>query len=86
MSGVVGALEAMKERSDFLPLLESIDIPTLVVAGREDRLVSLESSQGLAAAIPGAHFTAIAETGHLTPMEQPVVTGRVVREFLESIS
>jgi pimeloyl-ACP methyl ester carboxylesterase len=83
--GITGALEAMRDRSDSTPLLPSIDVPTLVVAGREDRLVSVESSQRLAAAIPGAQFTAIAEAGHLTPMEQPISTARVLREFLDSI-
>lgn len=84
--GVVGALEAMKARCDSTDLLPHIEVPTLVVAGKEDRLISFESSKSLADAIPGAHFTVIAEAGHLTPMEQPIATGRVVREFLESIS
>jgi 3-oxoadipate enol-lactonase len=84
--GVVGALEAMKVRNDATELLAHIAVPALVVAGKEDRMIPLESSQSLARAIPGAQFTVIPEAGHLTPMEQPIATGRVIREFLESLS
>ncbi len=84
--GVIGALEAMRDRSDSTSLLPSIDVPTLVVAGKEDRIVPIESVQEMAAAIPEAQFTAIADAGHLTPMEQPISTGRVIREFLDSIT
>jgi 3-oxoadipate enol-lactonase len=84
--GVVGALEAMKARNDATELLPHIDVPTLVVCGKEDQLIPLASSQALANAIPGAQFTVIADAGHLTPMEQPDATGRVIREFLESLS
>ena len=84
--GIVGALEAMKNRVDSTDLLPQIDVPTLVVAGREDGLVSLESSQSMAVGVPGAQFTVINGAGHLTPLEQPIATGRVIREFLESIS
>jgi len=84
--GVIGALEAMRDRNDSRQQLSSIDVPTLVVAGKEDRLISVQASQELAAAIPGAQFTVIAEAGHLTPMEQPISTGRVIRQFLDSIA
>lgn len=84
--GMIAALGAMKTRNDSTDLLPNIDVPTLVVAGKEDRLIPLESSRFLAGAIPGAQFTVIAEAGHLTPMEQPIATGRVIGEFLESLS
>lgn len=85
MQGVVGAIEAMKGRTDYSGVLSHIDVPTLVVAGREDRLISVDRSQALASAIPDAQFTVIGDAGHVTPMEQPIATGRVIREFLESI-
>lgn len=83
-AGVVGALRAMRDRVDATPSLATVTVPTLVVAGREDRVVPMEESKAMAAAIPGAQFTAIAEAGHLTPMEQPIVLSRVLAEFLEA--
>jgi pimeloyl-ACP methyl ester carboxylesterase len=84
-AGVIGAITAMKERADSTPLLADIDVPTLVIAGREDRMIPVELSRAMADQIPGAQFTVIAEAGHLTPMEQPIATSRVIGEFLEAL-
>ncbi|MEE8135210.1 MAG: hypothetical protein V3T56_09125 [Gemmatimonadales bacterium] len=40
----------------------------------------------MAEAIPGAHYTVIPDAGHLTPVEQPIATGRVVGEFIEALA
>jgi pimeloyl-ACP methyl ester carboxylesterase/acyl-CoA thioesterase FadM len=85
-SGVIGAISAMKERSDSTQLLGEIDFPTLVVAGRDDQLIPVDYSKAMAERIPNAHFTVMAGAGHLAPMEQPIATSRVVGEFLESLS
>jgi pimeloyl-ACP methyl ester carboxylesterase len=84
-TGIIGALTAMRERVDSTPLLREIDLPTLVVAGREDQLVSVEEARSMAGLIKGAHFTVLAGAGHLAPMEQPIAASRLVGEFLESL-
>ena len=84
-AGVVGALMAMKERRDATAGLAEIDVPTLVIAGREDQLISLDCARTMAGQIPGAQFTSIAAAGHLTPLDQPKSTGRVIGEFLEAL-
>jgi pimeloyl-ACP methyl ester carboxylesterase len=85
-AGIVGALTAMKERRDSTAFLEEISVPTLVVAGKEDHMISEEQSRSMADRIPGAQYTVIPEAGHLTPMEQPIATSRVIAEFLELLS
>jgi len=84
-AGIIGAITAMKERADSTPLLKDIDVPTLVIAGREDRMIPVGQSRAMADQIPGAQFTVIAEAGHLPPMEQPIATSRVIGEFLEAL-
>ncbi len=84
--GAVAALHAMKDRADSTSLLGEIQVPTLVIAGREDAIVPVTEARQMADAIPGAQFTAIPEAGHLTPLEQPISMGRVVREFLDALS
>jgi pimeloyl-ACP methyl ester carboxylesterase len=84
-TGVIGALSAIKQRPDSRPDLGAITVPTLVVAGREDQLIPAESSRFMADRIPDAHLTMIAGAGHLSPMEQPTATSRVISEFLESL-
>lgn len=84
-AGAVGALRAMRDRQDASDVLGSVDVPALVVAGMDDRLIPLRDARSLADQIPGAQFTQIPEAGHLTPMEQPIALSRVVREFLEAL-
>ena len=85
VKGVVGALRAMRDRADATPLLGKIQVPALVIAGRDDQLIPPAVSRQLADAIPGAQFTLIPDAGHLCPLEQPVATSRVIAEFLEAI-
>jgi pimeloyl-ACP methyl ester carboxylesterase len=84
--GVVAALVAMRDRPDSAALLSDIQVPTLVVSGREDAIIPASESKHMAEAIPGAHYTVIPDAGHLTPVEQPIATGRVVGEFLEALA
>lgn len=84
--GVVGALRALRDREDLSSLLGEIDVPTLVVAGREDKVAPGPQTRAMANAIPGAQYTVIPEAGHLAPMEQPVATVRVVTEFLQLLA
>jgi pimeloyl-ACP methyl ester carboxylesterase len=84
-SGLIGALKAMREREDSTSLLSTIDVPTLVVGGRDDQLMPVGTARELAGRIPGAQFTLIPEAGHVTPLEQPIALSRVVGEFLESL-
>src|SRR5207245_3568216 len=46
-------------------------LPTLVVWGESDRIVDPEYGRAYAAAIPGARFVLLAETGHLPQLETP---------------
>jgi 3-oxoadipate enol-lactonase len=83
VSGVVGALRAMKERPDSTPLLPVIGVPTLVVVGQEDELAPLAIAKAMADAIPSGAMTVIPGAGHLSPLEAPTAVSRVLSEFLE---
>jgi 3-oxoadipate enol-lactonase len=86
VSGLIGAVRAMRNREDLSGQLQGIEVPTLVVAGREDRLIPGTQTRALAQAVPGAQYTEIPAAGHLVPLEQPVATGRVVTEFLQLLA
>jgi pimeloyl-ACP methyl ester carboxylesterase len=63
--------------------LRRIDVPTLVVHGRRDRMIPLANAEQLAAAIPGATLRVLADCGHLYPTEQPEIDAAIAG-FLES--
>jgi pimeloyl-ACP methyl ester carboxylesterase len=83
--GVIGGLRAMAERRDSTDLLDSIDIPTLVVNGAEDTFTPTAEMRALAAAIPGSRFEVIQGGGHVCPYEKPAAFNHLVGEYLASL-
>lgn len=80
--GFLRQQKAIMTRSDFLPLLPSIAVPTLVLCGRQDSLTPLAFHEEMAAAIPGARLVVVEESGHLPPLERPAATHGALREWL----
>ena len=86
LQGVTAALAAMRDRIDSRPLLPQINVPTFVVAGADDRLIPVSSSQLIAAAAPSATLTIIPGAGHLVPLERPAEFNGEVRRFLATLA
>jgi pimeloyl-ACP methyl ester carboxylesterase len=64
--------------------LHRIAVPTLVLWGASDRIVTSDYGRGYAALIPGARFETIAEAGHHPELEQPhAFVARVARFFAD---
>ncbi len=51
--------------------LTRIQVPALVVWGREDRINDLRNGEALAQAIPGSELVIIGQAGHFPHLEQP---------------
>jgi len=85
VSGIVGALRALRDRPDSTPLLARIRVPVLVVAGDDDQIVPAAGMQEMAGAIAGARFVVIPGGGHLAPLEQPTAVNRILADFLGQI-
>jgi pimeloyl-ACP methyl ester carboxylesterase len=83
--GVIGALGAMAARPDSTSLLETIDVPTLVLGGAEDTLTPPVELRTLASAIPGSRFELLERCGHVCPFERPAAFNHVVSEFLGTL-
>jgi 2-succinyl-6-hydroxy-2,4-cyclohexadiene-1-carboxylate synthase len=65
-----------------LARLETISVPTLVIAGDEDTLSSPGYLRRLAEHIPGSKFVLIEQAGHSGFWEQPEAWNRAVLDFL----
>ncbi|MGH3706470.1 MAG: alpha/beta fold hydrolase, partial [Agromyces sp.] len=68
---------------DRRPDLGSVAVPTIVVAGAHDAVVSPAAMRELADAVPGARFVEVEGAAHLIPLEAPVETARLLREQLD---
>ena len=68
---------------DISGAVPDISVPTLVLAGENDRVEKIDSLQrALVPNIPTARMTVIPETGHLSPLEVPERIASEIRAFL----
>jgi 3-oxoadipate enol-lactonase len=81
-AGVIGALLGMAERPDSTVLLAQIAVPTLVITGADDTLISPAESKILAQAVRGAQLKVIPQAGHLVAFEQADEFNHVLEEWL----
>lgn len=83
VAGIAGALRGMALRADSNDFLPSIKVPTLIITGADDQLISPKESENMAKQIPDATLHIIPSAGHLPSVEKPVEFNRVLGEFLE---
>jgi pimeloyl-ACP methyl ester carboxylesterase len=70
-------------RHDATGYLGEIRVPTLVVAGEDDRFTPAARSRLLAGSIPGAKLMLVRGGTHSLPIEMPDLVNLAVRRFLE---
>jgi pimeloyl-ACP methyl ester carboxylesterase len=64
----------------LLDRLGGIAIPTLVLWGASDQIVTPAYGQAYAAAIPRAHFEVLPAAGHMPQMETPDLVLQTIRD------
>ena len=82
VDGIVGALDAMRERPDATGTLAGITVPTLVVVGAEDVLTPPKDARALAAGIPGATLVELPAAGHVSAWERPEAFADALAAFV----
>jgi len=82
---IAAALRALATRPDSTPLLATITVPTLVLAGEHDVIIKPDEMQAMAGKIPGAQFVSIPNAGHMAPLEQPAAANAAIRQFLSAL-
>ncbi len=67
---------------DRRELLPRVDVPTLVLAGADDRTAPASVMQRMTEKIPGAEYVVLDGCGHLGPMDQPDEFNQALGGFL----
>jgi pimeloyl-ACP methyl ester carboxylesterase len=62
------AITGLDHTGSLTPLLQ---IPTLVLTGDKDKLIPMEHSEQIVAALPDAEFVVIPDAGHMVLLEKP---------------
>ena len=78
------ACNSMAE-ADHRDLLSSIDAPTLVICGEEDRVTPPKLSAQLAEGIPNSTLVHVEAAGHLANQEKPTDFNAEVSKFIRSV-
>jgi 3-oxoadipate enol-lactonase len=73
------------ERFDGRPLLAQVKVPTLVVAGADDKLTPPSMSEELAAGIEGARLEVLEKAGHMAASEQGDAFNALVGDFARGL-
>lgn len=72
---------AAASRPDYRASLAAISVPTLILAGEEDRIVAPDRSREIAAAIPHADLKLVPVCGHVPQREAPDFTAAALRHW-----
>ncbi len=80
------AMRARSERIDYLNIvLPEIDIPTLVIVGREDEFTPVAKAEELKKNLHNCKLVVIEDAGHMPNLEQPEIFNKVALDFLNSL-
>jgi pimeloyl-ACP methyl ester carboxylesterase len=72
-------LAAIYASGDRTAALNQLEVPTLVIHGRDDTLITPSGATATAEAIPGAHLLLVGDMGHdLPPQLWPVVVSAII--------
>ncbi len=82
LEGVIGSLQAMKNRPDYSSILPYLNLPTLIIHGKDDVLASVAESEKMAQMIPESRLEVISDAGHMVNMEQPESFNSILSDFI----
>ena len=82
--GFVNETRATMERHDSRHLLVNIEVPTVVIVGRQDLTTPLARSQEMAADISTSRLVVLEDCGHMAPLERPAEVSAELRRWLST--
>ena len=83
---VAGVQRGMAERPDSVATLKTVNAPVLIITGDEDVLTGVPEAELMKQNISGSQMKIIAKAGHYSPWEQPEEAGKLLRQFLDSMT
>jgi 3-oxoadipate enol-lactonase len=84
--GAAAAQRGMAARRDYTEDLAKINVPTLVIVGREDSIRPVADAEFMNRGIRNSHLVVIEDAAHMTNMEQPDVFNRGLLTFLKQLT
>jgi pimeloyl-ACP methyl ester carboxylesterase len=85
VEGFVRQQQAIIGRADSRNVLKQVDVPSLVLCGRDDMLTPLVHHEQMAQTIPGARLVVIEQCGHVSSLERSDEVNEAMRAWLKRI-
>lgn len=82
---VADGQRGLADRPDGVPLLETIDVPVLVVVGEHDAITPPAESRLMLERLPNARLVVLDQVGHMANLEDPAAFNAAVLEFLAQL-
>lgn len=82
--GMKGALAGMAQRKDRTFILNTIQVPVIVINGKKDSLISVIEAKRMVRELSVGHLEVIPGSGHLSNLEQPEKYNDILKRFIES--
>lgn len=84
--GAAVAQRGMAARRDYSEDLPNINVPTLIIVGREDSIRPVADAEFMHRGIRHSRLKIIEDAAHVTNMEQPEIFNRALLEFLKLVN
>lgn len=72
-------------RDSVLGALPEVNVPAVVVSGKEDHTLPAAHSRRMAQALPNVRRIEVSRAAHLVPLEAPQEANRLILDFLEDL-
>ncbi len=76
-------IQGLVNRLDASGLLPQIEVPVLLVTGRQDEWSNVAQHEAMAAEVRDATLVVIEDAGHFAPIEKPEAMAGALRDWLE---
>lgn len=78
-------LRAFYERKETCSKLQDINVPVLILVGKEDKITLPEAAQMMHEKIEDSLFSIIEHAGHLSNIENPLEFNKQIEEFFSTV-
>lgn len=76
---------AIIARPDSRPDLAACPVPTLILAGREDRIIPVEHAREMHRLLPSATYHELEHCGHCPPLEKPDQVAAILGNWIHAL-
>jgi non-heme chloroperoxidase len=83
---IAAAILFNQTMQDYRPVLERVTVPSLVVVGRDEKLVPVAAGKYVAERLPDARLLVFERSGHCPFLEEPERFNEEVDRFIRSLS